>query len=373
MSEATQHSPIGASSMYRWAACAGSVRESKGKESTQSVYAADGIQGHDLSAKLLTGEVVSLLDFDDEMVDAVDFYVNYIRSRKIKGSALLVEHSFDLSDIHPGCYGTADAVIWTPSIKHLIVIDFKYGAGILVDPKDNLQLMYYALGALTTCGFPAETVEMVIVQPRCDHPDGVIRSHTIDAIDLFDFSVDLKEYAEATERPDAPLVPGEHCRFCPAAPSCTALNSQTQSLAKLEFRADLSYDPAKLKIALDGRDAVKAWLKTVDEFAYLEAERGRCAPGYKLVEKRPTRKWKDETEAETSLFDMSDTPEQMEDMYVIRKLKTPAQMEKVFSKKEISELVEKVSSGHTLVPESDPRPAVRPSAKQVFLEAGTEK
>jgi len=366
MKNKPEHSPIGASIMYRFSVCPGSVRMSKGKESPQSEYAKEGTKAHDFAAKWLLKKRINLKEISEEMAEHVGFYTTHVEKLVELGDTLLVEHEFDLGAVYPGAYGTADVVIWKPKIKKLIVIDLKYGAGILVEAVDNPQLNYYALGALITCGFPAETIEMQIVQPRVDHPDGPVRSHTIRAIELYDFSIDLKEYAQATEALDAPLVSGDHCRFCPAAASCPELQRQTQIVAKTEFRSDLTYDPEMLKKALDSRPAIQAWLKALDEFAYAEAEAGRPPIGYKLVNKRPSRKWKDEEEAKKAFeFD--------EGAFAPKKLKTPAQMEKVFEKKDVEKYAEKVSSGHTLVPESDKREAVKPSAKAEFTEVTVEE
>ena len=349
--------------MDRWSACPGSVRESRGKSNVPSAYAEEGTEAHTRAAKWLKGEEVPKpsTEAEWEMFNAVAEYVQYVTDRIESEDEVLIEHSFDLSAIHPGCYGTADCVIWKPRAKHLIVIDYKHGAGLLVQAVNNSQLKYYALGALITCGFPAETVEMVIVQPRISVPEGPIRSQTIPAIDLFDFSVDVADYATATEQPDAPLVPGEHCRFCPAAPSCPALLAKTQLVAATEFRSDLSYDPQKLKMALDSRPAVQAWLKAVDEFAYAEAEAGRCPPGYKLVDKRPTRRWRDEQRTIDTLGVLG------VDIYAPPELLTVAQMEKKVTKALLAPLWDSKSSGHALVPESDPRPATKPEAKEEFL------
>jgi hypothetical protein len=363
------HSSIGASSMYRWSACPGSVRESKGKPTLQSEYAEEGTDAHVLAATWLRGDQIPFPNTDDlvERYTAVEEYVNYVQTRCEPGDVMLIEHKFDLSAIHPGCYGTADAVIWKPKKKLLVVVDYKHGAGLLVQVTNNSQLKYYALGALVTCKFPAEIVEMVIVQPRCPHPDGSVRSQTISAIDLLDFYVDLQDFARATEDPNAPLVPGEHCRFCPAAPSCPELLHKTQALAVMEFRSDLSYDPQKLKLALDSRPAVQAWLKAVDEFAYNEAEAGRCPPGYKLVAKRPTRKWKDEERLKEALDGLG-LPEKM--TFESKSLLSPAKMERAgVNKVFVEQFCESVSSGHTLVSESDPRPAVKPGAKEEFSTA----
>ena len=363
MSESA-HSPIGASSMHRWAACPGSVRESRGKPNSQSWYAEEGTEAHAMGAAWLRGENFPQPATEEgwEMLSAVQEYVEYVNSRREPGDVIFIEHRFDISAIHTGCYGIADCVIWNPVKKHLIVIDYKHGAGLFINVIGNRQLKYYALGALVTCNFPVQTVEMVIVQPRIPTSDGVIRSQTINAIDLFDFAVDVNDFATATEQPDAPLISGEHCRFCPAAASCPELLKTTQLAVATEFRNDLSYDPQKLKLALDSRPAIQAWLKAVDEFAYNEAEAGRCPPGYKLVDKRPTRRWRDEQK-------VIDTLEAVDfEIYAPPKLMSVAQMEKKVNKQMLESLWDSKSSGHALVSEADNRPAVKPSAEEEFKD-----
>lgn len=362
-----EHSPIGASSMYRWAVCPGSIRESVGKEQAESIYAKEGTEAHKYAAEWLK-ELFTLGKLSrkekGEMYDAVAVYVQWVWNnfRSEDGDVLLVEHGFDLSAIYPGCYGKADVVIWKPKARRLIVGDFKYGAGILVSVLDNLQMQYYALGAMVDTKYPAEIVEMVIIQPRFEGVDP-IRSQVIDAIDLYDFATDLQRFAKATEDPNAPLVPGEHCRFCPAAPTCPELHNQTTEIAKLEFSSALSYDPMKLKKALDMKPAIQAWLKNLDEFAYREAEAGRCAPGYKLVEKRPRREWIDEEAVRKELKSLGIKVNQI---MTEPELKSPAQLEKIIAPSKIAHLIKSESSGHALVPEDDKRPAVKPSAKEEF-------
>lgn len=365
----TVHSKIGASSMYRWSACPGSVRLSEGLDSKSSVYAEEGTKAHELAAQVLLAETEAqaraIVFPSEEMLEAVHVYVDFVRGQydPVRLDRMHVERSFDLSAVHPGCFGTADCIIWKPTQKRLIVVDYKHGAGIAVEVENNSQLMYYGLGALLETKYPAEKVELVIVQPRCEYAGGAIRRWEFDAIDLVDFAADLKDYALATEAPNAPLVPGDHCRFCPAASICPAISQRAQEIAKTEFSRVITYDPQKLKLALDSRDFIKAWLKALDEFAYAEAEAGRCPPGYKLVDKRATRKWRSEGEVVETL---EANGIEQDVMYEPRSLKSPAQLEKVVDKKLLASLIVSESSGHTLVPESDKRPAIKLGAHQEF-------
>jgi hypothetical protein len=365
------HSPIGASSMYRWAECPGSVKLSDGIASISSPYAEEGTTAHEYGALWLqgSGKQPPLPEgVDDEMAEFVKVYVDHVFGLMDPGDRLFVEHGFDLSQIYPGAYGTNDASVYKKRKKTLHVIDLKYGSGIWVDVKDNPQLRYYGLGALIelmTLGETVDTVVLTIVQPRCASTDGPIRSETIEAVELLEFAADLKMYAERTTQPNAPLKAGDHCRFCPALQICPEVNKTRQEVAKLEFAPALPYDPAKLKLALDSIPVMKAWIKRVDEFAYAEAEAGRCPPGYKLVEKRATRKWRSEDEVALYLGGLKVSDDLI---FEPRAIRSVAQMEQALPdhKELLKKFVTKESSGHTLVDATDKRPAVKLSAKEEF-------
>lgn len=365
------HSKIGASSMHRWAACPGSVRLSANIENKTSEYAEEGTLAHDIAAKILVdpGEKVVATDDMWENVKVYTEYVQEVVRKAGPGAMLLVEKKFDLTKIYPGLFGTADAVVFEPMSKILHVIDLKYGQGIPVEVVEageaNVQLMYYGLGALIETGFPASAVKLTIVQPRCPHSDGPIRSHTVNALDLLDFAADLVMYAKKTEDPNAPLNPGDHCRFCPAAGTCPAIHNKALAVATQEFSPAFSYDPEKLAKTLAWIPVLQAWCKSVTEFAYTEAMQGRTPPGHKLVAKRATRKWRDETCANEFLqnnFKLS-----YEAIHETPSLKSPAQIEKLLTKNDkgrLNEIVEAISSGSTLVPDTDKRQEI--SAKTEF-------
>lgn len=287
--------------MYRWSACPGSVRMSKGITSQTSEFAAEGTFAHEVAAAMLTHNYLPTKDIPEEMKENLTIYFNEITRQlgprfvsydhAIRAKALYVEHRFDISSVYPGCFGTADAVVWDKFTRTLYVTDLKYGAGIAVEVAKNAQLLYYALGALITLKLPVLRVVITVVQPRCPHQDGPVRSWTISAIDLLDFEADLVQFAKATEAPDAPLVTGGHCRFCPAAGVCPQVHKESTALAVSEFSPTTTYSPQNLADTLDKLDMIEAWCKSVRAFAYAEAQHGRTPPGYKLVSRRPTRKW----------------------------------------------------------------------------------
>lgn len=163
---------------------------------------------------------------------------------------------------------------------------------------------------------------------------------------------------------EAYLTPTDKgCRWCLAAPKCPAMRQKANAVARRVFSNELPYDPAELAATLDQLPILEAWIKNVREFAYAEAEKGHDIPNYKLVDKRPTRKWRNEDDAEDFLAEFNI------DIYEPRKLISPATAEKLLPKEDRDELaghIIKESSGHALVHESDKRPAVRTDARSAF-------
>lgn len=359
------HSTLGASSYSRWKACPGSVKLSEGAASRSSVYADEGTRAHDLAEKILNGKPIGEADL--EMLAAVRVYTDFVDRLTKPGMVRKIEQKFDLTKYHPKLFGTADAVLYEKG--HLVVVDYKHGQGIAVDVKDahgvpNVQLMYYAVGALHVLAVPIQSIEIVIVQPRCFHADGPIRSLNVTPYQALEFIADLIADAKATESPDAPLNPGSHCRWCPAQPTCPEIRKKALALAQLEFSPSLSYDPAKLAEALAFLPMLEGFSKSVREFAYREAEMGRPPPGYKLVDKRAMRKWLPNAEKLLGLrFNLA--THQTHDV----KLKSPAQIEKILPanlRGQLDAMTIKESSGKTLVPTLDSRDSIQAGAQGIF-------
>lgn len=379
--ETTKHSKIGASSMERWQHCPGSVALASKYPNLPSAYAEEGTLAHTMASEWLLGKEPSN-NADEEMRGYVKEYVDLMQSMweelNHTDDKFLVEHSFDLSSIFPDLYGTADCVIYDGKNKILHVCDFKYGAGIAVSPVNNAQLLYYGVGALMTLNLPVKQIQLHIIQPRCEM-DEPIKSWETTPMDVMEFIADLKIYAEATTKKDAPLVPGDHCRFCPAKLECPALAKNAQEVAKMDFANELAVvenklTPAEIGKYLDRIPLLESWIKGVYDFAFQEALHGRTPVGYKLVAKQARRKWIDVNTAQAKLNNEINA-NIMRDCMTDPELKSPAQVEKIVGKTNkdlIASLVSKVSSGETLVQITDTRPAVNKNPKAEFLDESLE-
>lgn len=387
MSGPTVHSTLGASAAYRWLACPGSVKLSANIPRKDTEYSKEGTAAHALAELAFNAhldpsnwlnEVVETVRVSENMVEAVRVYVEFLRDLEVQGYELMLEHRFDLSKLNPPApmFGTSDCVAYHKGERKLIVADYKHGAGVAVDVDDSPQLKYYGLGALLQMSpmNRVETVELIIVQPRAQHSGGPIRRWECDASHLLDFGGELVEGAHKTMRDDAPLAAGKHCRFCPAQPMCPELHKQTQLIAVDEFSSSPLMDPrlltpAQLGDILEKADLVEDWLRSVRQHVQSQLESGSNVPGWKLVPKRATRVWVDQERVVEYLKQKEclDTEEIFE-----LKMKSPAAIEKIVGKKNLpADLVSAVSSGYTLAPTSDPRPAVTNVAADEFSSLPT--
>lgn len=383
-----KHSKIGASSASRWMKCPGSVRLCENTVRRSSEYADEGTAAHALAELILRtnlesldeairvceqqlGTIVEGQSITQDMIEAVNVYLTEVYNDTQEGDEQEFEVRFSLNTLHTGLFGTADRVRFRPAIQTLRITDYKHGAGVPVEVEDNPQLLYYAIGgALRLHNRGIRTIELQIVQPRCPHPDGPIRLWKIDVVDLLDFAADLKDAALRTEDPNAPLNPGSHCRWCAAAGFCPAIAKRAITDASKAFGPGLEYEPGELSEILERIPMISQWIKSVNEFAYSEAQAGRIPPGWKIVEKRASRKWRDDQQ---TIEELKNLGMKEEDIFEPKILKTVPDIEKVYGKKNMKELedfIVKESSGTTLAPLKDRRPAVsKATAAEVFAAA----
>jgi hypothetical protein len=123
----------------------------------------------------------------------------------------------------------------------------------------------------------------------------------------------------------------------------------------------INITPDQIGACLQRADDLESYIKDVRDLAYQILEKGGKVPGYKLVPKRATRQWINDADAEKALKDLGIDPMKSE-------VVSPAQAEKLLKKSKLTlpdNLVKSVSSGNTIAPESDPRPAVLQIGQQL--------
>ena len=261
-----------------------------------------------------------------------------------------VETRVGFGDLLPGVFGSTDFVGRLGN--KAVVLDWKFGDGVVVSAEENEQLMFYAAAAMRTTALQwafegATEIECVIVQPP------MVRRWTTTPERIAQFEHQLVRAVKAAEQPDAGLKAGEHCRWCAAKPVCPQMTGAVDRAIKQQI---INLDVDTLAQHLHTADLLEGWIKDLRALAFGLLEQGATVPGFKLVQKQARRQWVDPKAAAPWLISQG-----LDEVFT-QELISPAQAEKVLKKRKMvlrDNLVVAVSSGTTLAPVDDPRPAVQ--------------
>lgn len=401
MTTKRQHSPYGGSGRARWAACPPSVKLSIPYEKEEEhvltpedivraiatdhlkgapdrISAAfEGSLGHsvlelagkgEIQLSQLRGKYPHLLSRD--LLEGVALCLDFIslKMRSDPKAHLFLEQEFILA---PDAWGSADAVIALPTLGEVWIIDLKLGKGYWVDAQNNPQLRYYAVGVLGA-GIVSPIIDkwhLCIVQPRyVAEDDHMIRWETLSQADVHAEKARIFAEIERSKASDGKSghVPGPYCRWCPGAVACPAQAKVAIETAGNDFEAAATApaDAAALFGCSLGQllrrlDSVEEWGKRVREWAYQEAEAGRCPDGWKLVAKRATRKFRGDLQNGV-LVDVLKAGLGLPDSVVftppevrsVAQIEAAAKLEGLkFDHEKFMTLVEAKSSGYNLVTE----------------------
>ena len=269
-----------------------------------------------------------------------------------------VETRVGFGDLLPGVFGSTDLIGRIGS--RAIVLDWKFGDGVMVEVEENPQLMFYAAAAMRTkeaaWAFEGATeIEMVIVQP----PE--VRRWVTTPERIAKFELELVQAVKQAMKPDAQLAVGDHCRWCAAKPICPKMTGAVDRALKLQLD---SLEAPQISVYLKNADLLEDWIKDLRALALQMLESGAKLPEYKLVAKRAIRSWSDEEKAKVALFAYGLTESEVMESSVV----SPAKAEKALKKRKLGlpeDLVVAISSGNTLASADDPRPEVMLLGKQL--------
>ncbi len=353
-----QHSNIvGGSTAKRVIACPGSVAlVNKMPRQPSSEHADRGTLLHNAISEILEGrpevigsryedQVLTQELFDEKIVPALAALDEIDPKQEM---VYEVETRVGFGDLLPGVFGSTDLVGRIGD--RAVVLDWKFGDGVVVAAEENPQLMFYAAASMRTDAAKwafdgAKELELIIVQPP------VIRRWVTTFDRIKQFEQELVQAVKAAQQPDAKLQHGDHCRWCTGKPICPKMTGAVDRALQVQLK-DVDVD--MLGKYLKNADLLEDWIKDLRGLAVQLLEKSLPVPGYKLVAKQARRQWVSEQDAAEALEFLNMNPYKQE-------LISPAQAEKELKKRKLAlppELVVSVSSGTTMAPESDPRPAV---------------
>lgn len=300
-----KHALLSASSSHRWLACPPSARLCENYEDKGSEYAQQGTDAHSLcehKLKLALGmktkdPTENLSFYDEEMEECASGYVEFVlelveeAKKSCKDTVVLIEQRLDFSRFVKDGFGTGDCVIIADGT--LYIIDYKHGKGVEVSAVENPQMMLYALGALELFDgiYDIDTVRMAIYQPRKENVSVCVMSK--DDLILWAYN-DLMAKAELAYNGEGEFKAGEHCRFCKAKAVCRKRAEYNLELARYDFAMPTTLENEEVAAILTKADELALWAADVKEFALKQALSGVKYDGFKVVEGRSNRKYKDE-------------------------------------------------------------------------------
>jgi hypothetical protein len=368
-----------ASDAARWLGCPGSLRlEHQLPPQPETQWQHEGTQAHKVYELMLLSGAESFAkmeekyrplaqtgvwgEVDPDMVEQVEWAVD--RTYELVDQAgedctFESELQSDLSWLgmeHAG--GTTDARI--KGNKQLWIIDLKYGWK-RVSARDNEQMMIYALMQGPGILKQAETVHLVILQPKVSWEADV---WTMPTKDLLNWASEVLVPAyERTFEEDAPLVPSDDaCHWCPANGICKV--SFTRSVAKVGEIRTLPVDVVpigQISSVLEYESEMKAFFAALKKRAMEFESNGVRVPGMKWVQVATKFKFEDSVLAALEQAVPADV------LYE-RKIKSPAQLAKA-GFKAIAERLKTRPSKKMLVLATDKREPVEPgTAADLFGE-----
>jgi hypothetical protein len=354
-----QHSNIvGGSSAKRVINCPGSVKlVQKMPPQPSSKYAEQGTLLHNAMDVILSSRADVLgMKYKDQIL------TNELYDEKIAPALAALDELGDIEyatetrvgfgDLLPGVFGSTDLVGRIGN--KAVVLDWKFGSGVPVPAEENEQLLFYAAAAMRTeslkWAFEGVTeIECVIVQP----PFTKRWTTTVERVKQFE--LELVQAVKAAMQDDADLSQGDHCRWCAAKPICPQMTGAVDRALKQQI---VNLDVDTLGQYLKNADLLEEWIKDLRALAFGLLEKNVAVPGYKLVQKQARRKWTSEESAKQALLSLG----LKESVVVETSIMSPAQAEKALKKRfsELPEgLIKSESSGTTLAPVEDDRPAVQ--------------
>ncbi len=394
-----KHAKLSASGAELWMNCPGSVHMAELFPESSSLAAEEGTLAHALAETLIDARLSEELgapyafgkDFEAHEARVTDFYqkhpemegtyagmkktlepyVDFIFEefgelrRRDPAAELMTEQHVDFRDVVPGGFGTSDVVLIGDNVCE--VIDLKYGKGVPISAIGNPQIKLYAYGTMTafSLAYDFDTVKTVIYQPRLDS----VTSQDMTAADLqkwADYVVAPAAKKALSKKPE--YHPGAWCKshFCPGAGTCKArakVMQEFEAIIDKRLEDDAVLSSEEMGAALTKARQYAAWAKDLEKEVFDAAQSGEAIPGWKIVESKANRKYKDEDAVARAVIRAGYDKALIYEHKLLNLTKMSALMGKKDFKAVLEDtgLVYKPEGAPTLAPESDKRPAINNS------------
>lgn len=363
------HATVTASGYERWSHCTAAPRYEEHFPSESSVYADEGTLAHSvcelygkkkftvMTTRKFNAELKKLKAdplWQDEMIKTAEAYVDFLTEKANEFERIpqvLFEVRVDLSDYIPEGFGTCDNAMVGGDV--LRITDYKHGKGVKVSAVNNGQMRLYALGVLKLLypvyGYTIKRVCTAIVQPRISE-DIEEEWLTVEELKVWG-ETEAKPKAQAAFFGLGTFCAGDWCRFCRGKAECRAraqhyagfsqyVGMIPEGLAEQEDATPgeeiTILSDAEVADLLKQAQGLIGWYEDLQNYAREAILAGRTIPGWKVVEGKKVRAFKDADKA-LDIMRKEGFPDAV--LYEHKPL-TLAQLEKLTGKKRFAELMD---------------------------------
>lgn len=238
---------------------------------------------------------------DRGMHDAADMYIATVNSWRTE--TVWFELPLPVPQV-PECGGTPDVFSIDYERKIIYIADLKYGYRI-VEVFPNYQLILYLLAVIAYFYLTDLTgwqIQFTIIQPRRWHKAGPVRSHIGPWSEIAPIVDEMRTKLALALQPDAPLIPGKHCEWCPGRARCGALRQSVLD----EFLCDphdLPFEAAERELWYLQRrlHTLEAYISGLSAQVEHGLRHGESSTVYELSRSAGRRVWKSKEDEQAVL------------------------------------------------------------------------
>ena len=277
---------LSCNNVQRWSVCPGAGHiDDQPDQRTESAIISELIKSR-------WGLVEAPVDATDEMIEAIDLFINTVYSdpeNKSTSAYVLPELTWKGVSVTPTAY-----IILDNTVR---VYRFEWGHKF-VDHFENLAMVLSVAAIVEAHKLDDPICEMFTVQPRCygeDHCRRWIRLFS----ELNSFVENLKHAISQVKENEFNRVAGSHCQKCKEMLNCRANERAVQNAISVAYTQYVEPDSSRVALEYDIIKEAQEVLKNRMTAIESRVIHGKDMPaGFARGKSRGTVKWKDESQAE---------------------------------------------------------------------------
>lgn len=260
----------------------------------------------------------------EEIIYTGTEYAKAVKAGKIKGGKLHVEEKFRAEILGIDCVAKSDAFYVAPG--RIRKFDLKSGRYDYTESATAQMSFAANLFCFVHDLKNGTKFDAVTIQPNYFNEARRVVASSIDWYEQPSFVA----FVAGIKKRQKEFNAGSHCKMCAAILTCKTVKKLTEEFFDMAKKANK--DDLNFREIYEKKDAVIAFLDAIGGYLKNELETGKIIPGLYLEEYSGHRKWINAEEVAEKLAYLKDK------IFEPRKLKTPAQVEKIAGRENVAGL-----------------------------------